>query len=630
MLTRCYQARRTPEQPFVLGTMDDRAPRWFIDRMLYRTFGPTFVHLKLEAFLLLCLTLLTASSLQVCYGQEAFQSAGDYIYVLLVFLWQSRYLLCRWLGLWDPSTSRTPSLRGFLSVFLQSHVMAGQTFDRPTHQNATKSLFTSNATQSRLISFTELLPTAVLYALQMTKVWIWFPMASVFSFVSFSAITAPLHPALTQLERRTIGLRAWLRSIQQYAYATWMAHGPTVHFLLQATTVAFLVVNLYRDYYKPTTPVTITSLNKRSSSVVQEDEETAKAYGAYKPIGRPDWSNVWYYLCLWSFPLSMTFFRRLVLPVADQVAGGNVIRDVRHETRVLSSDRSSKSKASGRGATVSSDAPFPERLISLASDNRFRLFYNVRTLRICENIILCGVFPRLNFVCRATGHCPAGADPWELTYILFPTGIRTPRRTDVSLMGTGSWALMERGAALWVWIGIGWLTFGLLTAQMVVLNRTYMATLSYISSEWELVLDKDLIASKPPVWDARRRYKKGDLVLCSVGRRPSVYRATINAPEAIPSYQQKIAEHLDLKRELGHPGTSSLLVEVAERQTILLAMHATILFVTYCCRYSTAGRFTSVAAHALASFALETVGVQNLQELRSLNAEIVGSKTSNI
>jgi hypothetical protein len=101
-----------------------------MDFLNYELRGPTTVHMEQEMFLLVSMTLLTVSNLSSVYT-ESFGSLGDAIFLCFCFVWLSRYLVIRWICTYDISTSAVPRLRGVVARFISTHIMAGQYFDRP-------------------------------------------------------------------------------------------------------------------------------------------------------------------------------------------------------------------------------------------------------------------------------------------------------------------------------------------------------------------------------------------------------------------------------------------------------------------------------------------------------------------
>lgn len=75
--------------------------------------------------------MLTIGSMSALYKESFGSYYGDYVYLFLTFLVSSRHLLFRIFCTWDPSTHASPTLFGFISNTIQSHLIGGQTFDRP-------------------------------------------------------------------------------------------------------------------------------------------------------------------------------------------------------------------------------------------------------------------------------------------------------------------------------------------------------------------------------------------------------------------------------------------------------------------------------------------------------------------
>lgn len=144
-----------------------------IKRLVRHKFPPTTVHLQYEIYLLFCMTLLTVSGMQGLY-QESFGLPGDFIFLSLVVLWLSKHLVLRWLCIWDPSTrGRSPSISGYLTLFLTSHITGGQAFDRPTPQAVAK---LTGAPYGENAYFSSFLPNSLAYLFQIPLLWVWFPL----------------------------------------------------------------------------------------------------------------------------------------------------------------------------------------------------------------------------------------------------------------------------------------------------------------------------------------------------------------------------------------------------------------------------------------------------------------------
>jgi len=260
-------------------------------------------------------------------------------------------------------------------------------------------------------------------------------------------------------------------------------------------------------------------------------------------------------------------------------------------------------------------------------------------VRVVENALLFGVLPRTHFACRATGHCPAGPPVWELSRILYPGAFNKVKRQDG---GGGFFLFMERDplSMIWSFVGVVIISGLLLAAQTVILNRSYLSSLSYISGEWLLIDDRkknklstatleqlSSTGSVPPIWDPKKKYKKGELV-CYPHLSDSIYQATSNSPEGRPRDVEFHGLNAMLRNELGHPSTSSFVSYLATLQFTVILVHAVLWFLRFIFGYSeyTYGLFWAILAHLVAAQGLVSVSrpsSNTMNELRQLSAEVM-------
>lgn len=290
------------------------------------------------------------------------------------------------------------------------------------------------------------------------------------------------------------------------------------------------------------------------------------------------------------------------------------MRDVRNEAR-------GKARSTG-GKQQQRDYDFmvawPERNRSIISENRIRFYIEYILLRVTEYVFVVEFIPRLAFVCRATGHCSARAQLWELSSILYPAGVATPLRTDFSSAIQSFESHIV--STLWTAVGIVIVSCCLLSAQAIVLDKGYLAVLGYIGSEWTVVTDADTATLNP--WDPKRKYKKGDLV----GYGSDVYQATSNSPDGKPIDPRLRSVHKLLSGELGHNATSQVLLQVSKVQlgTTLIYIGLWVMFTLF--GYSTDGLLSAVGANLVALYTLSNDGLSHHNELSSLRAEIMASQ----
>ena len=98
-------------------------------RWEYKLAGPTTVHLMHEVYLVVCMAMLTASSLVTMY-RYSFGTAGDWKIVLMTSLWLGRYMMVRFLCTSDLTSSGRMGLR-WIKWFVVRFVTAGQYWDPP-------------------------------------------------------------------------------------------------------------------------------------------------------------------------------------------------------------------------------------------------------------------------------------------------------------------------------------------------------------------------------------------------------------------------------------------------------------------------------------------------------------------
>ena len=581
------------------------------DRWRYEFFGPATLHIQLELYLLAGMILLTAANLQGLY-KDSFGLAGDFTYLLCVTAWLSRYAICRWLCLWDNSTSRSPTIRGFLSCFLASHVFSGQTFDRPSRLAVSKFIAPPTTSQPKSqLALSHFIPSSELYLYQLVKMTIYFPVARL---LHLDFTSPPFLELLRPALNATVGMRNASNRLLQYLYGLWAASSPSLSFVVSLSTTAVLALKLFLLCFSGGSSSNADSnLSARPQSPLGKDGgDVLKPYGMYKSMEPPEWSTVMLLIAAFGTLASLLHSFHVILPMPDQVAGGSVIKDIRSELKTM--------PTTGTKATRRRDQPdWNER--PRPAESRMNLLFSVRLIRMLECVFVCGLLPRTRFVCRATGHCGQGGELWQLTKVLYPAGITTPLRRDISF--SLDTVASDRFSALYCILGIVLVSLCLQLAQSVLLNKTYLAILAYVSDEWELVEGSDMSAP-PPAWDVRRRYKKGDLILYpATGKRQRVYRAVATAPEGKPVDEYFQPEHDLFRTEHGHPATSNLLRRAAGTELLIIGFQFLMWLVAkFAFGYKADGLVTATLAHALAAHALSTLGSVNYNEMSRLAAEI--------
>jgi hypothetical protein len=166
------------------------------------------------------------------------------------------------------------------------------------------------------------------------------------------------------------------------------------------------------------------------------------------------------------------------------------------------------------------------------------------------------------------------------------------------------------------------ITFALLLAQQVVLNGSFLAIMGYVSGEWTLVEDPpQKYFEAPAIWDPRRRYKKGDLIVHS-GFRGGVYRASTNNPEGRPFDLCLRVTRDVFRRELGHPSTSRVISICTKVEISFICVIEGLIVCYWLLDYATGALFTALLANLFACYGLVTVGMMDYGELADMANEM--------
>ena len=308
---------------------------------------------------------------------------------------------------------------------------------------------------------------------------------------------------------------------------------------------------------------------------------------------RPSWLSLILQVISLGTILSLFFYGRLLLPIPEFVAGTNVLKAIRAESRILASGGGT-GKGFRQKGDRDRDLPWAEQYKSITAENRLRLYFKVALMRTIENTWLCVILPQTEFICRFTEHCEPGPLLWGPSGI---TGIAGRRFGKGGSMLTNSYdALMkDDSASAIIWVSTVLITLLVLTAQMTITNRTYLAIMGYISGEWSLVDDVDCTPddynpnsrsflqffmegfgftssksfrrsnSSLMQWDPKRRYQKGDRIAYD----DRVYEAISNSPEGPPFDPFLRTAHDLFSDELGQPMTSYMISCLASSFIIL-------------------------------------------------------------
>jgi len=259
---------------------------------------------------------------------------------------------------------------------------------------------------------------------------------------------------------------------------------------------------------------------------------------------------------------------------------------------------------------------------SIVSQPRLRLFLTVSCLRILENIYIVAILPWTGYACRATGHCHNGIQLWQLSSVLFPVGITTTLRADANTSNEFDYHPDYLSALITI-ASVVFVSGILLLSQAVSLNGSYLAITGYVCGEWTEIDLMDPTIKTASQWDARRRYKKGDVVAMKCWGRQVFYKASSNSPEGRPFDMLLRAAHDVVSRELGHPSTSGLLSAAVKAHLLLIAVFVLIvMFNTLIRGNNSNGMLSALVGNIIGCYGAINAAMRNRKELQRLNDEI--------
>jgi len=454
-------------------------------------------------------------------------------------------------------------------------------------------------------------------------------------------------------------LMSFLQRLKMICWNLWRQYGPPPQLVFVMIVFGFClwsacgaaVASWLQPQSSSSSSASTTNNNIQNNNLGNNnnnEEEDAPTGGSskYTPLNDPSWLQVCSLVICGSTMACIIMYGRITLPIPDLVAGQNVLKAVRLEAKGSNAKdyssgkskhkhhkggSSSMSMMSGMPGSGGDDVAWAEKFKPISYENRFRLATQVALSRMIDAALCCAILPRTPYICRATGHCPSNPTLWELSTILFPAGVTEAYRSDGGFPSAFAAVRHDIGSVVAVLVSIIVISGVLLMAQLVTLNKSYLAMMGYIAGEWKLVKNYKG-TSVPPQWDPRRRYKKGDLIRAHhsfrlgsvVGGGGSVYMATSNSPEGRPFDLFLRATHDLFRQELGDGSTSRMIVAMARIQSVLITMIAA-LTAFYWMRANTTvtSLATTLVANIVALFGLVQVGfMDNRSELKSIAKEV--------
>ena len=182
----------------------------------------------------------------------------------------------------------------------------------------------------------------------------------------------------------------------------------------------------------------------------------------------------------------------------------------------------------------------------------------------------------------------------------------------------------DTGAAVITILSIIVVTAVILLAQLITLNKSYLATMGHLAGEWKLVHRKGKEALSQ--WDPRRRYKKGDMIVYSYpGFRQSIYMATTNSPEGRPFDLFLRVTHDLFRHELGHQSTSGIISIIVKVHVAFMAIISCTILYYMIMGYAEQSLVTSLIANMVACCGILQTGLIEYNELEDVVAEVNAS-----
>ncbi|KAL3925104.1 MAG: hypothetical protein SGILL_000630 [Bacillariaceae sp.] len=522
--------------------------------------------------------------------------------------------------------------------------MAGQYFDRPSPDVVAKQIgvqhyhgnFEGSRPAGPVAAIRDFMWPSLIFTWRYVKSWLWYPIAGLQRGGGGGRRSGPTYSSATMQQwqgrsfnkkhnRKHSGSASTnqLSSVSpastssyytSQASKLWREYGPSLQMIIPSITFAFIFWYgmVADDLDEPANALTMNTHAASGNAAMGVLElglgGVVKPYGAYRKLTTPSWTQVLYCLSCFGTVLSIILYGRIFLPVPDLVAGSNVLKAMRNESKQYQMQQQKKSKTS-RMQRDNPDVPWLEYYKSIVGENRFRLFCRVTFVRVLENILVCHILPQTSFVCRATGHCPNNASPMDLARVFYFAGITSPLRKDGGFV-TDLGFSADAGSSIMSLVSIVVITVSILLAQATTLNRSYLGIMGYLTGEWVVVdteADPSILEGpgQPSTWDPRRKYKKGDLI--AEATSPSlgslvVYRATSNNPEGRPFDLYLRASHDLFRNELGHPAGSQVVAFLSTVQFGLISILILLVLGYQIMDYDNSSLLWTLAANLVAGY----------------------------
>lgn len=307
----------------------------------YRLFGPTTLHLQHEFYLWISLSLLTLATLKSLYRQAL--HSGDVALVLCVSFWLSRHFVKRWLLTTDTSTAKKPTLLGVMLHWFTSYIQIGGLYmDRPDVQVVAKNTATSPPENHSLLP-------SLSYTLHYIRTCILYPIRNIRQKIGGSDLSTTSSPQ--RLLRRnsstnsTASSNYWRNSPYSKWITWWKDNGPSIQMMLSIVVAIVMLYDIFSHVYPGSTRTVTTPPTSSDLDL------SIQPRGAYQALEPPKFYRLLLFLARTPVLLTLFWYGRIALPVADLVAGQNVLKSVRAESLLYGQNAASGGTSSGVSIT---------------------------------------------------------------------------------------------------------------------------------------------------------------------------------------------------------------------------------------------------------------------------------------
>jgi hypothetical protein len=231
---------------------------------------------------------------------------------------------------WDTSTTRSPSLKGLVVFWWTCHVSAGQYFDRPNPHVVAKHIGSSHTddghTMATLSSFVS---PSIRYIWQWLRVRVWFTISAIQE--QLLGASGGRYSIQDLLPRTPSSSSSQVGRGVNKAYSYWSDFWSLYGLSLQAM-LPVAIMAMYASHFFGELEIVSFFMNIIKWDP-DEDTRESRPFGAYRKLEKPSMGHMLMLLSIGGTLASIILYGRVVLPFPDLVAGSNVLKAVRNETK---------------------------------------------------------------------------------------------------------------------------------------------------------------------------------------------------------------------------------------------------------------------------------------------------------